>query len=74
MGENWTVAGVIADSQAAITGVREGDRLLELNGNPIQSVKREEFEAIFNRESGTRIRLRFKSNGESPRDVILVLP
>ena len=72
-GTNWIVQDIVADSPAAEAGLRRGDRLLEINGVPVASLKPGEIRSAFRAESGTRVRLRIQSNGEPDREVSLTL-
>ena len=72
-GTNWIVQDILADSPAAEAGVRRGDRLLEINGVPVPSLKPHEIRRAFRAESGTRVRLRIQSSGEPEREVSLTL-
>jgi len=72
-GTHWIVQDILADSPAAEAGVRRGDRLLEINGVPVSTLKIGEIKRVFRAESGTRVRLRIQSGGEVPREVSLIL-
>jgi C-terminal processing protease CtpA/Prc len=72
-GTNWVVQDILLDSPAAEAGVRRGDRLLEINGVPVPSLKPGKIKGAFRAESGTRVRLRLQSSGEVAREVFLML-
>jgi predicted aspartyl protease len=72
-GTNWIVLDILADSPAAEAGVRRGDRLLEINGVPVSSLKPAEIRRAFRAEPGTRVRLRIQSGDEAVREVYLQL-
>jgi len=72
-GTTWIVQDLIADSPAAEAGVRHGDRLLEINGAPVQSLKPQEIKRAFRAEPGTRVRLRLQTGRETPREATLIL-
>ena len=74
VGGNWTVTGVIRDSRASKAGLRMGDHILEIAGQPIYSIHREEVEKVFGGGPGTSVRLRVQTAHETARDVLLVLP
>ena len=74
VGGNWTVTGVIRDSRAAQAGLRMGDHILEIAGQPIYSIQREEVEKVFGGGPGTPVRLRVQTAHETARDVLLILP
>ena len=74
VGGNWTVTGVIRDSRAAQAGLRMGDHILEIDGQPIRSIQRQEVEKVFGGGSGTPVRLRVQTARETARDVLLILP
>jgi carboxyl-terminal processing protease len=67
------VQDVVADSPAATAGVGLGDRLLEIEGVSVQSLKLAEIKRAFRAEPGTRVRLRLQSAEETPRDVTVIL-
>ncbi len=72
-GTDWIVQDILADSPAAEAGVRRGDRLLEINGVPVSTLKAGEIKRAFRAESGTRVRLRIQSGDELAREVSLIL-
>jgi clan AA aspartic protease (TIGR02281 family) len=72
-GTTWIVQDLIADSPAAEAGVRRGDRLLEINGAPVQSLKPQGIKRAFRAEPGTRVRLRLQTGRETPRETTLIL-
>ena len=72
-GTNWIVQDLIPGSPAAQAGVRLGDRLLEINGVPVQPLTLAEVKRAFQAEPGTRVRLRLQAGGESPRAAVLIL-
>ncbi len=72
-GTNWIVQDLIAGSPAAQAGVRRGDRLLEINGVSVQSLKSGEIKRAFQAGPGTRVRVRLQAEGEIPREAILTL-
>lgn len=72
-GTNCIVQDLVPFSPAAEAGVRRGDRLLEIDGVPVQSLKFEEIKRAFRAKPGTRVRLRLQTDGEAPRDVALIL-
>ena len=74
VGGNWTVSGILRDSRAAQAGLRMGDHILEIAGQPIYSIHREEVEKVFGGGPGTSVRLRVQTAHETARDVLLVLP
>lgn len=72
-GTQWIVQDILADSPAAEAGVRRGDRLLQINGVPVSTLKTGEIKRAFRAESGTRVRLRIQSGDEVAREVSLIL-
>ena len=72
-GTNWSVQDLIPGSPAAEAGVRLGDRLLEIDGVPVQPLTFVEIKRAFQAEPGTRVRLRLQAGGESPREVTVIL-
>lgn len=68
-----TVADIIPGSPAAEAGVRLGDRLLEVDGVPVQTLRFKGVNRALRAEPGTRVRLRLQTDGEAPREVILIL-
>ncbi len=72
-GPNWIVQDVVPDSPAAEAGVRLGDRVLEINGEPPESLKLGEIKKIFRAAPGTRVRLRLQTGTNPPRKVVLIL-
>ena len=74
IGRNWMIRSVTAESRAAQAGLLVGDRILEINRLPAQSLSRLEYETVFGGQPGTRISLRVQTGHESPRDAALVLP
>jgi C-terminal processing protease CtpA/Prc len=67
------VLDVIADSSAAEAGVRLGDRLIEIDGRPVSSLKNWEISLALVAQPGTRVRLRLQAGEEAPRDVMLTM-
>lgn len=67
------VEDVIPDSPAAGAGVRRGDRLLEVNGVFVSSLKFEDIKRALRAEPGTQVRLRLQTDGQAPREVTLIL-
>jgi hypothetical protein len=72
-GTNWIVQDILADSPAAEAGVRRGDRLIEINGVPVSTLKAGEIKRAFRAECGTRVRLRLQTGNEVDREVSLML-
>lgn len=68
-----TVADVIPGSPAAEAGVRLGDRLLQVDGVPVQTLKFKGVKSALRAEPGTRVRLRLQTDGEAPRESVLIL-
>jgi hypothetical protein len=72
-GTAWIVQDLIPGSPAAEAGVRLRDRLLEINGVPVEPLTLADVKRAFQAEPGTRVRLRLQTDGESPREVTLIL-
>jgi len=72
-GANWIVQDLVAGSPATESGVRLGDRLLEINGVPVQSMKPGEIKRAFRAAPGTHVRLRLQTRRETPREATLIL-
>lgn len=68
-----TVADVVPGSPAAEAGVRQGDRLLAVDGVPVQTLKFTGVKRALRAEPGTRVSLRLQTDGATPRDTVLVL-
>jgi predicted aspartyl protease len=73
VGTNWIVADLISGSPATEAGVRRRDRLLEINGVSVQSLKPREIKRAFQAEPGTSVRLRIQAKQETPREATLIL-
>jgi len=67
------VEDVIPDSPAAEAGVRRGDRLVEVNGVSVPSLKFEDLKRALRAGPGTQVRLRLQTDGQEPREVTLIL-
>ena len=72
-GKDWIVEDLIKGSPAAEAGARRGDRLLEINGVSVQSMKPAEIKRAFRAEPGTPVRLRLQTRREAPRETTLIL-
>jgi clan AA aspartic protease (TIGR02281 family) len=72
-GTNWIVQDLVAGSPATESGVRLGDRLLEINGELVQSMKPGEIKRAFRAGPGTHVRLRVQTRMETPREATLIL-
>lgn len=72
----WTVAYVLDDTPAAAAGLREGDRIVAVDGRPVAGLTRADHDAAMaGRESTT---LRVQRAGEADRDlqvpIVVLLP
>ena len=72
-GTSWIVQDLIANSPAAEAGVRQGDRVLEINGMSVSSLKPADIKRALRAAPGTRVRLRLQSGKHGPRSVTLIL-
>lgn len=72
-GTRWIVRDVIPSSPADQAGVGVGDRLLEINGMPVQTMSDAGVKHTFQAKPGTRVRLRLENSGIEPREVTLTL-
>lgn len=72
-GQDWIVLDVLQNSPAAEAGVRRGDRLRELDGVPLSSLKPDVVKHAFRAEPGTQIKLRLQTGKKPPREVTLTL-
>lgn len=72
-GANWIVRDVVPGSPAAEAGVRLGDRLLEIDGRPVQTLQFIEIKNAFRANPGTRVQLRLQTGEDLPREAVVVL-
>jgi hypothetical protein len=72
-GTSWIVQDLIANSPAAEASVRQGDRVLEINGMSVSSMKPADIKRALRAEPGTHVRLRLQSGKRGPRSVTLIL-
>jgi clan AA aspartic protease (TIGR02281 family) len=72
-GTDWIIQDLIPGSPADEANVRLGDRLLEIDGIPVQTLQFAEIKRPFRGPVGTRVRLRLQSPNELPRETTLVL-
>lgn len=59
-------------SPAAAAGVREGDRLVEVEGRAVQGARARELEPLMRRQPGEALRLRVERDGEGTRELTIV--
>ena len=64
---------VVPGSPAAEAGVRLGDRLLEIDGRPVQTLQFIEIKNAFRANPGTRVQLRLQTGEDLPREAVFVL-
>jgi len=71
-GESFEVMDVIAGGPAATAGLKVGDKILAIDGQPAGHLSLLAIRQLFKSEPGTKLRLAIQS-GEQKRDVDLVL-
>ena len=62
-GPNYRVVNVIADTPAAVAGLKVGDAITEIDGIPAEAIGRAEFAQLMRRPDGTVVHLRARRNG-----------
>jgi len=67
-----TVISLMEGYSAQRQGIREGDRLLEIDGKPLKGLKLEQVQALVRGEVGTEVRLKIEREGE-PQPLEFVL-
>jgi len=72
-GTNYIVWDTVPHSPASEAGICVGDRLLELNGVSVESLKFARIKDAFRADAGTRVRLRLQAKDRPEREVSLTL-